>query len=120
MRQTDDTKTDESKTDDSKTGTTNEDGTTTPAVVVVEGPFINLGGLKKGMDEFKWAITDLTAEDYMAIYTTGFNREKLYLREFMFMENEFVSKRVSEESCTNCLEGIRADIKKLFDHSDCS
>lgn len=58
-----------------------------------------MGGLKTGMSEFKWGNTDLTAEDYMSIYTKENDRDRLYLREFMFFENEFISKRVGDEAC---------------------
>lgn len=51
------------------------------------------------MSEFKWGNTDLTAEDYMSIYTKENDRDRLYLREFMFFENEFISKRVGDEAC---------------------
>lgn len=56
----------------------------------------------------------------MTIYTKEYKRQKMYIREFVFMEIEFISKRVADDECTNCLTKTRAEIKKLFDYADCS
>jgi len=56
----------------------------------------------------------------MTIYTKEYNQQKMYLREFMFMEVEFVSKRVGMDDCTACLVNTRKIIKELFDFADCS
>lgn len=44
----------------------------------------------------------------------------MYLREFLFMEIEFVSKRVGNDDCKNCLVETRKGIKELFEYADCS
>jgi len=54
------------------------------------------------------------------MYTKGYNRRKMYLREFLFFENEYFSKRVSDSGCENCLVETRKKIKELFDKADCS
>lgn len=57
----------------------NEDG-------IKESEFIEKAKFIKIMDE-KWKkfLEDFTPEDYFKIYTSGYNREKMYLREFLFM-----------------------------------
>lgn len=72
------------------------------------------------MPEFKWKPNEFKPIDYMTIYTKEYKRQKMYLREFMFMEIEFVSKRVNDEECTNCLTKTRKLAKELFDYADCS
>ena len=47
-------------------------------------------------------------------------RQKMYVREFMFMEVTQVSKRVGDDGCKNCLVETRKKIKEFFDYADCS
>jgi len=56
----------------------------------------------------------------MTVYTKEYKRQKMYLREFLFMEIEFVSKRVGNDDCKNCLVETRKGIKELFEYADCS
>jgi len=55
--------------------------------------YVSLENLKLKMVEDKWDTDEFKPEDYMTIYTEGYKRDKMYLREFIFMEIEFVSKR---------------------------
>jgi hypothetical protein len=56
----------------------------------------------------------------MTVYTKEYKRQKMYLREFLFMEIEFVSKRVGNDECEACLTKTRGFIKELFEYADCS
>ena len=42
------------------------------------------------------------------------------MREFLFFEIEFFSKRVLDQDCQNCLKDTRKKIKEFFDYADCS
>jgi len=72
------------------------------------------------MKEFKWKTQDFVPADYMTIYTKEYKRDKMYAREFMFMEVTQVAKRVGDEDCKNCLVETRKKIKEFFDYADCS
>lgn len=63
----------------------------------VEGPYISLEALKKGIKDFNWILGDFSAEDYMNSYTKGYGRKRMYLREFLFMQIEYASKKIGDE-----------------------
>jgi hypothetical protein len=88
---------------------------------VPESPYVELEDLKKGMTDNAWKLDEFKPEDYMTIYTLGYKRNKIYLREFIFMEIEFFSKRATcdEEGekaiCSaNCFKNTRKKICELF------
>jgi len=52
---------------------------------IKESDYVTYDNFITFMDNWKEKMEDFTAEDYFKIYTTGYNRKKMYIREFLFM-----------------------------------
>jgi hypothetical protein len=84
--------------------------------------FVDEQGLIAGFNQSGWDIPDvLEPKDYVFIYSQSEYNNFLNLREFVFMENTFVSQRAkSTLNCTHCLSRTKQSIIDLFNFIDCT
>jgi len=88
-----------------------------------ESDYIEKAVFKTKIEEnWKNFLGDYTPEDYFYMYTSGYKRDKIYEREFLFMQVELVSKNADVNLTTG--KALLADtvkkINEFFKIADCN
>lgn len=56
----------------------------------------------------------------MDIYTKDHSYQHMHIREFVFMQIDYVSKTFAYEGCENCLMNTRKKVQEFFQKADCT